>query len=291
MYRIGQNGDDALEGGLRITLRDASNESRNLQLRVFEAKNPNLAVAQANTGTSNTAVVDIDESFLSGQAPNLVFSVSGLATKDAWNVPYAFVVERRSPPRSMPRITGIVDTTISQNDTLLDMFTIAYDATHRLTWTVTSSDTTVIPLSSITVLGNGARRVLSIVPRENAHGTSTVSVQCSDTDHVSSISYRITVARAGEPLQRVLDPSMVRTAGLNTPNDVLTVSIGDEPVTVDYVFIVDATGRAVALHQPDDASTPTKVIRCNTSALATGYYQLHAYTNHGIMIRQLPIVE
>jgi len=87
-----------------------------------------------------------------------------------------------SSTNSPPVLRNISDQ-VTAEDTVLDIPIFLSDSNTplaKLTVTVSSSNTNLVPATNVTVLGNGADRILRILPATNQSGTATMTVTVSD---------------------------------------------------------------------------------------------------------------
>ena len=93
--------------------------------------------------------------------------------------------------------------------------------------TATSSDTTLVPNSSIIVGGSGSNRTLTITPTANLSGSSTITVTAIDANNVSTTSTFVLTVNAQNDL-----PTIGTIANQSTNEDFATSAIS---VTVNDV--------------------------------------------------------
>ncbi|MBK6266182.1 DUF11 domain-containing protein [Marivirga sp. S37H4] len=97
---------------------------------------------------------------------------------------------------TIPEISAITDQSVGYNQVSSPIdFTIsdAETAVDDLIITITSSNTTVLPLSGLDLTGTGNDRTLTITPGLNQFGVSDISIEVSDGTCAKTISFNVEV--------------------------------------------------------------------------------------------------
>lgn len=164
---------------LRLILSDTAVQNRNLTWTVSSTKGDTLKQLQTASATKQI-ITELDAKILAALGDTLYLSIAGQASGSDWKYPYEFTLDYVGRPSKAPVVKGLVDTTITHTDILLDAFSVDYDNANYLTWAVTSSDSTLIAPADISVVGNGSRYTAKLKPRPNAVGTVNIRLTCSD---------------------------------------------------------------------------------------------------------------
>ncbi len=164
---------------LRFNISDTAVMTRNLIWTICSSRGDTVRQLQTDA-TKKRATFDLDSREIAKLGDALYLCVSGQAAALEWKYPYAFVIDRIGSTRSAPKIRGLIDTTITNTDTLYDSFSVDYDNDYELDFSVTSSDSTLISPDNVSITGSGSQWTMKIVPRTNSVGTVRVRVTCSD---------------------------------------------------------------------------------------------------------------
>ena len=112
-----------------------------------------------------------------------------------------------SSPNTPPTITGIPSQSINQGTSTGNIaFTIndSQTSSNSLTITKHSSNTVLVPTSSINVGGSGSSRTVNITPTSNQSGTATVTLTVSDGSLSTSTSFNVQVTEASTPSTNII---------------------------------------------------------------------------------------
>lgn len=104
------------------------------------------------------------------------------------------------PDPVAPTITGFSNQTVTEGDSAFSLnFTVADTDTpvDSLTTTVASDNTSLFPLSALSITGTGANRSLQITPPSSGTGTAQITVTVSDGALSASSAFLITVNSSG----------------------------------------------------------------------------------------------
>lgn len=164
---------------LRFNISDTAVMNRTLTWTICSSRGDTVRQLQTDP-TRKQLTFELKQGEIATLGKALYLSVSGQAAAVEWKHPYAFVVDRISSTRSAPKIRGLIDTTITNTDTLFDSFSVDYDNDNELDFSVTSSDSTLISPDNVSIVGSGSQWTMKIVPLANAVGTVRVRVTCSD---------------------------------------------------------------------------------------------------------------
>jgi|GEM_PF-2565095 len=151
-----------------------------------------------------------------------------------------------TPVADAPRVTGFVDTTIDE-DTPLSMnmgLTDPDSPEASVTFTLVSSNDSLLPTASLSLTGSGANRVLTGTPVENLHGTTTLTLEATDGGLTTLVAIIVTVAPVNDL------PVVTALTNQETLEEVPTQSqsftITDvETAAMDLVVTADSSDPAV----------------------------------------------
>lgn len=128
----------------------------------------------------------------------------------------------------VPTITAIADQTTNEDTAIVGLsFTVAdvETAAGSLLVTATSSDPSVVADADLLLGGAGGARTLTIAPRLNASGTTTVTLTVTDGTDSSSVSFVVTVVAVNDaPTITAIANDAVEE---DTPSVSYTFSIAD----------------------------------------------------------------
>lgn len=290
VYRLLFSHQRSYAGGLRIVLRDTISTRRALTMSILNAKRDTLYHRAIGYGHISTVI--IDSAAIDTLGNEMFIAIRARANASDWHSPYEFIVAPLGKVSLAPVISGLVDTTITHDDTLVDAFHVWYDAHNALQWAVTSSDTSVVPTGNIHITGNGATRELRATPAPFASGTSEIRVSFSDSLHSLAKTYRVHVegwSASRSDATRIARNILVRP--LTESNDAVSVSSTDISMQIYDVGVFDAAGRFISTASDDALSKPASSIRINTMSLPPGYYTLRIGTSFGLTYKLLQIFD
>ena len=178
---------------LRLRVRDTLVPSRELTWVLLAANGDTLERLTTGSRQKQAAVVMEAPADVSGGA--LYLAVAGQARGSEWSYPYEFELAYESQTLAAPILQGLVDTTITNTDTLFDAFSVDYDQASDLVWSVESSDSALIAPSDVSIVGNGSTYTATIVPRPGAVGTATVRVRCADEALATTVDYNVSLIK------------------------------------------------------------------------------------------------
>ena len=99
-----------------------------------------------------------------------------------------------------PTITPIADQSADEDGTITVNFVVSDDGDlDALTFTVQSSDETILPESAIVSSGSGANRSVTLTPAPNQAGPVTITITASDGEESSSEAFVLTVSPVNDP--------------------------------------------------------------------------------------------
>ncbi len=184
--------EDTNTGDLAFTVGDV--ETAATALTVTASSSNTTLVPLANitfggSGANRTARVT-PAANQSGTASITLTVSDGVLTRND------IVVVNVTPVNDAPTITTVADQTINEDGatgalafTVGDLETSATS----LTVTRTSSNTTLVPVSTIALGGTGASRTVTVAPVVNQTGTATITLTVSDGVATASTSFLLTV--------------------------------------------------------------------------------------------------
>ncbi len=291
MFRLPLSKLDNLVTGLHLRLCDTVAPKRDLTVMV-RAANSNVMFERTVQASTPVDVV-VDSSMLAAAGSELYISISGEATITSWKYPYEFLIEPLRETVANPAIRGLADTVVTSTDTLMDVFSVIYDNPDELQYDVTSSDTSVIPLSNISILGSVPNLVLQVIPRENVFGWSAIRVFCADSNATAEIEFRVKVIE--DDITGIHDESMspaddVTISPFPVNQDRLTITVNDDDNEIVDLTIVDVTGSVVPVSARTFSPMPSRIVTVDATAIPSAQYVLRVATKKGSVIRSLPIV-
>lgn len=118
----------------------------------------------------------------------------------------AFVIMKKSggtpPVNTAPVVSSISNRTIQEDgSTGAISFTVSDKETSadKLTVTVSSSNQSLVPNSSIALGGSGSNRTINITPVKGQSGTATITIRVSDGMNTTETSFVVTVTAVNKP--------------------------------------------------------------------------------------------
>ena len=185
--------EDTSTGAIAFTVGDAQTAAGSLTLAV---------------GSSNTSLVPVANIVLGGSAASRTVTVtpaanlSGTATititvSDGSLTASDSFVLTVTAVNDAPTISSIANRTINQDTSTGSInFTVGDVETSAssLSVTATSSNSTLVPGTSIVFGGSGSARTVSVAPAAGQSGSATITVSVSDGTTTTSTSFVLTVA-------------------------------------------------------------------------------------------------
>jgi hypothetical protein len=280
-----------VSGGLRFRLLDSTAPVRELSLSFTDSNGEKLK--EVVVGATSAVSIDVDPSVVARAGEMLYFTISGTATAISWKHPYEFLIERIEKPRLAPMISGLVDTVIADQDTLMDSFVVNYDALEDLTWTVTSSDTIVLSNADLRIVGNGAHFVLQAVPQNDDLGSTVIRVECSDSVFRASREFRIRVIEeevtgVNEDISTKAD--VIAISPLPAAGDFVTITSTVPDVLIHSVEVLNGVGNRVGSSIHHEYSLPSTSIAISTAGLPASYYLARVVTSIGTYVKALVVL-
>lgn len=156
-----------------------------------------------------------------------------------------------SPANTPPTITSIAPQTVLLNAASSALpFTVgdAETSAANLLVSVTSSNTTLVPLTGLMLAGAGAERTLAVRPATNQSGTATITVRVSDGSLASATSFIVTVPQNTAPTLTPLADLTVPTA---VPSGLIPFTVGDKETAATSLVVTATSSNAALL--PDSA--------------------------------------
>ena len=138
---------------------------------------------------------------LTGLTPNTLYYYRAFASNANGTTIYFDSTFHTLPlPNTAPLIKNVHNKATCVSDTMRFVVVDAQTTPANTSVTFTSSNTSLLPLSSITIAGADTNKVLSFTPAPYQSGTSLVTITATDSNGASSIqSFSVTVA-AGVPI-------------------------------------------------------------------------------------------
>jgi pimeloyl-ACP methyl ester carboxylesterase len=291
IYRLPLGKLDNLVSGLHMRLYDTVASKRDLTV-IVRAANSNVLL-ERTVQASTPVDVFVDSAMFAAAGSELYISISGEATTTSWKHPYEFMIEPMRRTVANPIIRGLADTVVTSSDTLMDVFSVIYDYPDELQYVVTSSDTTVIPLSNISILGSAPNLVLQVIPQENVFGWSAIRVLCADSNATAETEFRIRVIE--DDVTGINDESLgpvndVTISPLPVNQDRLTITVTDDDNEIVDLTVVDVTGAVVPVGARAFSPMPSRIVTVDVASVPSAQYFLRVTTRKGVVVRALPIV-
>jgi hypothetical protein len=274
-----------------MRLYDTVASKRDLTV-IVRAANSNVLL-ERTVQASTPVDVFVDSAMFAAAGSELYISISGEATTTSWKHPYEFMIEPMRRTVANPIIRGLADTVVTSSDTLMDAFSVVYESPDELQYVVTSSDTSVIPLSNITILGNAPNLVLQVIPQENVFGWSAIRVLCADSNATAETEFRIRVIE--DDVTGINDESLgpvndVTMSPLPVNQDRLTITVTDDDNEIVDLTVVDVTGAVVPVGARTFSPMPSRIVTVDVASIPSAQYFLRVTTRKGVVVRALPIV-
>jgi hypothetical protein len=291
IYRLPLGKLDNLVSGLHMRLYDTVASKRDLTV-IVRAANSNVLL-ERTVQASTPVDVFVDSAMFAAAGSELYISISGEATTTSWKHPYEFMIEPMRRTVANPIIRGLADTVVTSSDTLMDVFSVIYEHPDELQYVITSSDTTVIPLSNISILGNEPNLVLQVIPQENVFGSSAIRVFCVDTNATAQVEFRVKVIEdevTGIHHESYSTTCDVTMSPLPVNQDRLTITVTDDDNEIVDLTVVDVTGAVVPVGARTFSPMPSRIVTVDASAIPSAQYLLRVATRKGVVVRSLPII-
>ena len=301
-----QSGGGTLDTDMYLLpLEDHGNQSGGVLFHFYDTLAPKRELVLTVRGANNNVVLEqtlqasepkdilIDTSMIAAAGSKLFVTVSGIATTTSWKYPYEFVAEQVRKKAEDPIVRGLADTVVTSTDTLMDAFSVVYESPDELQYVVTSSDTSVIPLSNITILGNAPNLVLQVIPQENVFGSSAIGVFCVDTNATAQVEFRVKVIEdevTGIHHESYSTTCDVTMSPLPVNQDRLTITVTDDDNEIVDLTVVDVTGAVVPVGARTFSPMPSRIVTVDASAIPSAQYLLRVATRKGVVVRSLPII-
>ena len=200
-----------------------------------------VAGLQVTVSSSNPALVPPSGLVLGGSGANRTVTITPAANQHGTTTITLTVSDGASGPASdtfvvtvtpvndAPTITPLVAQTVNEDQTTpAQAFTVDDLDTPitALTLSVSSSNTTLVPVGNVIVGGTGASRTVTVTPAANQSGSATVMVTVSDGTASASASFTLTVTAVNDA------PTISALANQATSEDTSTAAI---PFTIGDV--------------------------------------------------------
>lgn len=161
-----------------VTVGDDDTPLADLEVSGSAANPPDLVESIVHSGTGATRTLTITPKENQNGSTEITVTV----TDDTTPVTTTFSLDINAVPDA-PRLTGLVDTTIDEDEALSLPFTLAdpdSDLDTQITFILSSSDQGRVKNGSIVVTGTGGNRTLALTPELNQHGTVQITVEATD---------------------------------------------------------------------------------------------------------------
>jgi subtilisin family serine protease len=194
------------------------------------------AAGTLNPGSTTTVRASFDASKLAVGTHTTTLVIESNATNaPRVSIPVTLTV---TPSNTPPTISDIADRTITEDgNTGAIPFTIgdAETSATALTVTVASSNTALVPFSSIVLGGSGANRTVTVMPTSNAFGTAIITLTVSDGTLTTVDRFTLTVTPVNDRPTVTDIPDRATTTG--KPIGPLAFTIGDAETRAGSLLI------------------------------------------------------
>lgn len=195
--------EDANTGAVAFTIGDAQTAAASLTLSASSSNPtlvPNTAIVFGGSGANRTVTVTPVANQTGAATITVMVSDGALTASDPFTLTVAAV-------NDAPTISDITDRTIPSNLPAGAIpFTIGDNETNAASLTLSraSSNTTLVPNTSIVFGGSGANRTMTVTPAAGLTGAATITVTVSDGTVSTSMVFTLTIAT---PASRLLNLS------------------------------------------------------------------------------------
>lgn len=190
---------------------------------------PNSSLKLSGTGTSRTLSFSVPGTASGTSSITVSLSDGYLVTKKSFTVT---VPTLPAPANTAPTLAPPPNLVMSAQGTLSTTFTLGDKETElsKLTVSISSSNTALIPASAIKLTGTGASRTLALTATPNISGVSTLTVTVSDGKLSTKKSFTVTVPPSDQAPKITALPNLTTREGAAIAT-VFTVSDDKTPVT------------------------------------------------------------
>ncbi len=242
----------------QFTLQWSDNSSNESGFRIERSADGTSFEEIATVGANVVSYVD------SGLPGSTKYSYRIRAFNSAGDSAYSNIAVGTTPPlasNQAPTISGIGDRSVyagTLTGAIPFLVADAESAANALSVTVNSSNTSLVPVSAITLGGTGSVRTVSVTPAPARTGTATISITVSDGTLAATSSFAVAVHAAGTGALITSQPQPATVA----PGSPLILNVGVQAVGTatyqwyrDGVVIAGATGATyrVPVAQRSDA--------------------------------------
>lgn len=169
-------------GALTFTVSDTETAAVDLTLSATSSNTTLVPLANISFGGTgaNRAVTVSPAAGLTGSSTIVVTvtDASGLTATES------FVVTVETP-NTLPTISAIADVSVDEDATIAPIAITVGDAETQLdalTFSVTSDNTALVPITNVAINGSGAARTVVVTPVANANGTAEITITVNDGD-------------------------------------------------------------------------------------------------------------
>jgi hypothetical protein len=216
--------EDAATGTLSFTVDDLETDAVSLTVSGSSSNStlvPNGNIVFSGSGASRSVVVTPVANKFGSATITLTVSDDTETASDTFVLTVTSV-------NDVPTITNITDRTINEDgNTGAIAFTIGdvETAVTSLAVNRSSSNTALVPNSSIVLGGSGANRTVSVSPASNQSGTTTITVTVSDGTATVNDTFLLTVNAENDAptISNITDQSI----SVNTLTNSLPFTVGD----------------------------------------------------------------
>jgi hypothetical protein len=237
-------------GSLAFTVGDAETSASALTVS-GSSSNPTLisssGISFGGSG-SNRNVTITPAANQSGSATITVNVNDGSLTT---STTFTVTVTAPSNSNTAPTISSIADKSIPVNSNTGSLaFTVgdAETSASALTVSGASSNTTLVPVSGISLGGSGTNRNVTVTPVANQTGTATITVTVSDGSLTSSSQFKVTVTSASNTnTAPTISPIDDQTIVQNSNTGPLSFSISDAQTAANNLTLTRTTSNATVI--------------------------------------------
>ena len=227
---------------LSFTVADAETPAASLRITAASSNTslvPSASISVGGTGGSHTVKVT-PATGKTGSAQVTISVSDGTNTTST-----SFTLTVQAPANTAPTISAIADQIINENQaTAVIAFTVgdAESSAASLTLSATSSDTSLVPNTSIVLGGSGANRTVKVTPAAGQSGSAQITVSVSDGVVATSTSFMLTVQQSGGNTPPTISTIPTQQGYMNNPTAAIPFTIGDAESPASSLTLSGASG-------------------------------------------------
>jgi dienelactone hydrolase len=240
--------------GIAFTIDDAETTAALLTITATSSNATLLPLANIVLGGSGASRT-VSLTPVSGQSGTTTITLTVSDGTKSSAMAFTFTVAATVSGNTAPTIQSIASETIAAGTVYGSMPLIVRDteqAETTLTLTATSSNTTLVPVSSIVFGGQSYGRTLQVTPAAGQSGRSTITVTVSDGTNTSSIAFVLDVVSGDAPPLISGLPTVHSTDLGSTPAAIAFIVNDAETATTDLRVTAFSSNTSLV---PDSAIT------------------------------------